>query len=84
MSPDRCFKRGSSSREHVMQKHDHVTGMADSQRTVQPWTDPPEAELRRVKTMVEDELLIKLGAKKEAVSSFRDFFFFDKCKKTFK
>ncbi|XP_025105873.1 NACHT domain- and WD repeat-containing protein 1-like isoform X1 [Pomacea canaliculata] len=41
--------------------------MADSQRTVQPWTDPPEAELRRVKTMVEDELLIKLGAKKEAI-----------------
>ena len=50
-------------------KSSYPCAMADTQRGTPPeWSAPPETELRRLKTMVEDEMMIKLGAKKETVS----------------
>ncbi|XP_070188285.1 uncharacterized protein [Littorina saxatilis] len=43
--------------------------MADARTThkAQIWSCPPEEELRRIKTMVEHEMMIKLGAQKETI-----------------
>ena len=47
--------------------------MEDTQRATPDWSAPPEIDLRRIKTMVEDEMMIKLGAKKETVSCWLMF-----------
>lgn len=36
-------------------------------RHEEDWNKPPEPEVRRAKTAMEDELLIKLGVKRENV-----------------
>ncbi|KAL8599652.1 hypothetical protein ACOMHN_053829 [Nucella lapillus] len=41
--------------------------MADNSRLAHAWTAPPAYELRRQKTMVEEEMMVKVGAKKETI-----------------
>ena len=42
--------------------------MAGHQEIMEHWSTPPEPRMRIAKSQMEEELLIKLGAKKEVVS----------------